>query len=452
MHDLNDTIVAVSSPGGGVRSILRLSGPAALAVCRRIFQADPDPASSHSAIASGRVGVTEALAVDAILYRFAAPHSYTGDDLVEIHLHAGAALVEALMERLLTLGLRAAEPGEFTARAYLNGKLDLAQAEAVNEVISSSNRLQLEAAERLLAGRLTDTTAALRTELMDCLSLVEAGLDFSDGDTGPLKSVEPALERILERLETLRAESVRCRSLVDLPAVGIAGAPNAGKSSLLNALLGRPRSIVSHEPRTTRDVLTGLLTTDHFQCVLFDCAGLIAKCDNSLDELAQHAALEALHGCRLVLFCVDVTKPDWTEELAIRTLIRADHIIYVATKCDLPSDNLPKLAQAFSAEFLPTSAQTRQGLDGLVRAIESAIQKPLTADAPSGVTLTARHRQVIAEAMDGVRQALDEIRHGRDEVAALMIRSSYQALSQIEHQHIDEQILDRIFSRFCIGK
>ncbi len=452
MHDLNDTIVAVSSPAGGTRSILRLSGPEAMLVCRRVFQSPSDPAIRNTRIVSGRLRVTESLAIDARLYLFVSPHSYTGEDIVEIHLDASEAIVAALMESLLASGLRLAGPGEFTARAYLNGKLDLAQAEAVNEIIASSNQLQLDAAERLLAGRLTDAVDALRSELMDCLSLIEASLDFSDGDTGPLKSVEGTLADILTRLETLLAESVRCQTLVDLPAVGIAGVPNAGKSSLLNALLGRPRSIVSHEPKTTRDVLTGLLTTDRFQCVLFDCAGLLSRCDNELDALAQRAALEALHACRLVLFCVDVTKSDWTDDLAIRTLIRADHMIHVATKCDQSPDSLPKLARVFSADFLPTSAQTRQGLDELVFAIERTLQTSSTADAVSGVTLTARHRQAIAEAIDSLRQALDEIRRGSDETAALLIRSSYQALSQIEQQPLDEQILDRIFSRFCIGK
>jgi tRNA modification GTPase len=317
MHDLNDTIVAVSSPAGGVRSILRLSGPEALSVCARMSQPNSGSALSNlkSQISNPHIGccrlrVTESLAIDARLYLFVSPHSYTGDDLVEIHVDVSEAIVAALMDSLLQAGLRAAEPGEFTARAYLNGKLDLAQAEAVNEIIASSNELQLDAAERLLAGRLTDAVNGIRADLMDCLSLIEAALDFSDGDTGALPPVAPTLAGILKRLETLLAESVRCQTLVDLPAVGIAGVPNAGKSSLLNALLGRPRSIVSPEPKTTRDVLAGLLTTDRFQCVLFDCAGLIpvsppppgvtvethnlASPLGHIDELAQRAALEAL--------------------------------------------------------------------------------------------------------------------------------------------------------------
>jgi tRNA modification GTPase len=250
-----------------------------------------------------------------------------------------------------------------------------------------------------------------------------------------------------------------------MPAIGIAGAPNAGKSSLLNALLGRERSIVSHEPMTTRDVLTGLLTVGRSQCVLFDCAGLVPvgrapslATQSQIDELAQQAAIEALQSCQAVLFCVDATKADWQDEMAIRALIRAENVIYVATKSDLlgeePSARTQMLARAFSADFLLTSASTRQGLPDLVHAIERMIQgqSASTIGSPSAVALTARHRQMVTDAIDNIGQALAQTQSGHDEVAAMMIRAGYQALAQIEQQHIDEEILDRIFSRFCIGK
>jgi tRNA modification GTPase len=453
MHDLNDTIVAVSSPSGGVRSIVRISGPQA-----RCAVSDLTSEISDSHIVTGNVRVTDELAIDATFYLFRSPRSYTGDDLVEIHLAASDAIIDALIQRLLSLGLRPAEPGEFTARAYLNGKLDLAQAEAVNEVISSANRLQLEAAERLLAGRLKRTLDALRSELIDSLSLIEAGLDFSDGDAGPIRPVEPMLSGILERLESLLAESVRCQDLVDLPAVGIAGAPNAGKSSLLNALLGRHRSIVSPEPMTTRDVLTGVLTTDRFQCVLFDCAGLVLSCHNSLDELAQRAAVEAIRNCQLVLFCVEATKADWPEELEIRKLIGPRDAIHLATKTDLlteteSSARMQSLNRAFSADFLPTSSQTLQGLPAVVTAMErTLLEHPSSSSDSSAVALNARHRQAVTNAIENLKGAIAQVHQGQDEIAAMMIRESRQSLSQIEQQHIDEQILDRIFSRFCIGK
>lgn len=478
MHDLADTIVAVSSATGGVRSIVRLTGPQTIPTCEQLFQPAPgseirNPQSTirNRTLVSGVVHVTPSLSVDARLYLFFAPHSYTGEPLAEIHIDAGRVVVEALVQRLLSLGLRPAGPGEFTARAYLNGKLDLAQAEAVNEIIHSSNRLQLDAAQKLLGGRLTEAAERIRGDLLDCLSLIEAGLDFSGEDIRFI-STEHAVQRLTNvhaALEQLLAGSVRYEMLVDLPAVGIAGAPNAGKSSLLNALLGWERSIVSSEARTTRDVLSGLLTTDRLQCVLFDCAGLLPAISpqSRIDELAQQAAIEALRTCHTVLFCVDVSKPDWAEDVAARALIAPKDVIYIAAKSDLVPGNeqparLNALAQAFNTEFLPVSAKLPRGLDSLLSAIESSLvgwgspHRSTSPDFPDDTAgtalLLARHKQAITDAMDNVREATDEVSHGNDEVAVTMLRTAIEALSQIERQHIDEQILDRIFSRFCIGK
>ena len=485
MYDLNDTIVAVSSAVGGVRSIVRITGPQTLSICERVFDSGSAPQIADRTILRGAVRIDDDLSVDARLYPFLAPHSYTGEDLVELHVFAGPCLVEALVTKLLANGCRAAGPGEFTARAYLNGKLDLAQAEAVNEVISSSNSLQLEAAEKLLSGRLTKATEGIRTALLDTLSLIEAGLDFS-GEDIELISREQATKRLSEiqsSLETLLAGSIRSEELLDLPAVGIAGAPNAGKSSLLNALLGWERSIVSSQPKTTRDVLTGVLTWEGgkpetvgrrdpssrkpkasglpFQCVLFDCAGLIASPDNVLDELAQRAAIEALQRCAVVLFCVDSAKADWSEDAAVRGLIQPKRTIPVATKADLrDEDDLArrrvKLAGAFAGEFLAVSAKTGRGLEDLARAIEDAVysapQEPSGTTSASAVALNARHRQAVTEAIENVRQAVTEVRRGNEEVVAMVIRAACEAISGIEQQHLDEQVLDRIFSRFCVGK
>jgi tRNA modification GTPase len=459
MSDLTDTIAAVSSAGRGVRSIIRITGPETQSVCRTIAACQqPEADGSIRCIAPGRISIDADIALDVRLYLFFAPHSYTGEDLAEIHVEAGQVLVEALMERLLACGVRPAGPGEFTARAYLNGKLDLTQAEAVNEVVSSSNRFQLDAAERLLTGRLAQQTDEIRSALLDIRSLIEAGLDFS-GEDIEFISAEQAAERLTavrDSLERLRAGSIRYESLIDLPAVGIAGAPNAGKSSLLNALLGARRSIVSERPKTTRDVLSGVMTAGHFQCVLFDCAGLVLAPEGILDTLAQRAALEALHHCQAVLFCVDAAKPDRREDLAVRELIDPQALLCVATKCDLlTAEETPEmvgeLGTLFGAEFLPTSAETGAGLETLRRLIREK-----TGTTPAGaheaVALTARHRQAVSEAIESVSEAVESMKRGNDEVAAMMIRTADQALADIGHEHVDEKVLERIFSRFCIGK
>ncbi len=505
MYELSDTIVAVSSPTSDKRVIVRLTGPETVDICEQIFSS---PVSIRrrtkdegrgSRLVTGSVTIDNELEVDAQLYLFLAPHSYTGDDVAEIHVHTNPAVIEVLIEYLSGKGLRMAGPGEFTARAYLNGKIDLAQAEAVNEIIVSSNAFQLAAAEKLLSGRLSETTAKVRSSLMDCLSLIEAGLDFSAEDI-ELETNGEVIERLVgvkEQLEQLLTGSIRYESLIDLPAVGIAGAPNAGKSSLLNKLLGKERSIVSHKRKTTRDVLTALCTLAHCRCILFDCAGLVRLPDDVLDELAQQAAIEALRNSAVVVFCVDISKADWSEDISIRELIysscvvrdaycvkentqytiRNSKLIPVAAKCDLVSEQvfshrLAELNELFGVELLVTSAETGAGLDLLREAIDgkildaqysmldagsSALGKRATSieHQVSSIALTARHKQAVTEAIENVSESIIELRAGNDEVAAMMLRAAYQAISGIESApsgHVDEQILEQIFSRFCIGK
>jgi tRNA modification GTPase len=475
MYDLNDTILAVSSATSDQRVIIRISGPGALDFGSAIFDFQSSIVNRQSPIKtlvaakqaspyilSGAITVDDELQIDARLYVFPAPHSYTGDDVVEIHTYTNPAVTEALIGNLLKRGLRAARPGEFTARAYLNGKLDLAQAEAVNEIIVSSNAYQLAAAEKMLEGRLGETTARLRESLMELLSLIEAGLDFSDEDIEFIARPD-AIKKLIaikDQLGLLLSDSIGLESLIDLPAVGIAGAPNAGKSSLLNALLGRERSIVSHRHKTTRDVLTGVCTLAHCRCVLFDCAGLLMQPEDVLDELAQQAATEALRNSTVVMFCVDASKTDWSQDVGIRKLIEPKILLAVATKCDLVSqqilaERLAALKKLFAVDFLPTSAQTGAGMDLLRKAIDGKLTKRFDVPRASAVALTARHKQMVTEATAHVGEAADELKAGNDEVAAMMLRAAYQAISDIEQPaavRIDEQILGQIFNRFCIGK
>ncbi len=510
MYDLNDTIVAISSPPFGARAIVRISGPDTIRICERIFSPavvsivnpfdfaqDRRPSSLAPCLIAGSITVDNELEIDAHLYLSLAPHSYTGDDVAEIHLNTNQSVTEALMDRLLNSSLRMAGPGEFTAKAYLNGKIDLAQAEAVNEIVISSNTYQLAAAEKLLSGRLGDTTKKACSEIMDCLSLIEAGLDFS-GEDIEFITRQQAVERltaIMEQLGKLLSAS-SYESIIDLPAVGIAGAPNAGKSSLLNKLLGQERSIISDQQKTTRDVLTGELSLAHCRCVLFDCAGLTRPVRNStghknigqrakisngarysildprnliLDELAQRAAVESLQNASVVIFCVDPdVHRDFSEDIAIRKLITPKVLVSVATKSDLVSqevleDRLASLNKLFGADFLAISVKTGVGLEQLQETIDRKIIELATGvtekhtryeirDTKYEIVLTARHRQAVNETIEHISEAVNELKAGHDEITAMMLRTAYQALSDIEQQHIDEKILERIFSRFCIGK
>jgi tRNA modification GTPase len=336
---------------------------------------------------------------------------------------------------------------------------------------------------------------------LDCLSLLEAGLDFSD-QTIEFLSADAAIARltdIKEQLESLLHESGRLASVIDLPAVGIAGSPNAGKSSLMNRLLGRPRSIVSPVRKTTRDVLSGELTLQHCRCVLFDCAGLVtlpaaashdarrgSGAEGVLEQLAQRAAIEALRNSSAVIFCVDISKEDWSEDISVQHLInkRTDDrrqmteergaidgrpssvvrpqssVIPAATKCDLVPERqlaarLSKLHEIFGYEFLPISSQSGAGVESLRDTVDKKLIKEFKIPRESGLALTARHRQAVTESIENIDAAIKELKAGQDEVAAMMLRAALHCINDIEqagNSGVDEKILQKIFSRFCIGK
>ncbi len=477
MYEPGDTIVAVSSPPSGARAIVRISGPAAIKIAGEMFR--PAVGAAARGVFKGQVIVDEEFAVDAMLYLFVAPRSYTGEDIAEIHVCGAQPVVEAVLGHILDsedTPVRPAGPGEFTARAYLNGRLDLAQVEAVGEIISSSNRFQLAAAERLLAGDLGKATAALCESIIECLGLIEAGLDFSEEDIEFISRADAAerLTAIRQQLEKLLAGSVRYESVMDMPCVGIAGAPNAGKSSLLNRLLGRARSIVCEQRMTTRDILSGLLVLEHCNCVVSDCAGLVLSPEGVLDELAQQAAVEALQRACVVVFCVDVSKSDWSEDVSIRRLIEPRPVeqrwIWVATKCDALTESaatsrLDELCGLLDAEFLPVSAETDMAVELLRTAIDEKLIE-LTAGSASQarrlfesgqaqIGLAARHSRAVTAAIESLGEAIEQVEAGNDEVAAMMLRAAHQELSDIGRPvetAVDERILNEIFSRFCIGK
>ena len=461
MHDLNDTILAIATPVGGARTIVRITGPKTLEACRSVVRQASWPAGRGTYNVDLAIG--PGLVIEGRLYFFPAPHSYTGQTVVEIHVEAGLPVAEALVRRLLEAGARQAGPGEFTARAYLHGKMDLTQAEAVNEVISSTNHIQCRAAERLLQGRLSSTLAGIRSQILEVLSLLEAGLDFAEeeGTQGLSHQTMEGLSRVHASLKGLQSDTLHVDSVAHLPSVGLAGVPNAGKSTLFNALVGKARSIVSVSPRTTRDVLEAVLDLRYGRTVLFDCAGLLRRNEEILDQLAQQAAVQSLRRANLVVFCVDVSKAKWQDDLTIRRHVTPESVVYVATKADLvgPFDLdgcLDNLGRTFGQAFLPVSAKTGMNLDTLRDAIQRHLlsgspRQALSDSGPIYVTLTARLRQAIVEAVDHLNQAVDALKQGQDEVAAMMLRAAYQALSDTGRP-VDDEVLDTLFSRFCIGK
>jgi tRNA modification GTPase len=283
MYVLDDTIVAIASPhvmdGQLGRTLIRISGKDAFSVFCRVGFAHA-AAQLLNPIRRGIyklcIQLPQNIEIDCLAYAFPAPASYTGQDLLELHLTTAPSAADAAYRQIILSGIRQAQPGEFTQRAYLNGKLDLTQAEAVMHIVSASNAGQIAAAERLLSGGLAAKITQLQNEILELLSLVEAGLDFSEESIELISptQVTDCITALTARIQQLLDGAVRCEELMGLPSVGLAGLPNAGKSSLMNALTAQQRSIVSEVQGTTRDVLTETLELDCGQCVLFDCAGL----------------------------------------------------------------------------------------------------------------------------------------------------------------------------------
>ncbi|MCI0498668.1 MAG: 50S ribosome-binding GTPase [Planctomycetales bacterium] len=464
MLNLDDTIAAVSSASVAVvaagRSILRISGPETFTILSRI--ATPAQPIEKNRIVLCRVHVEEGLDAEGRVYAFFQPHSYTGQDLAELHLDACGAIVEAVLKKIYRYA-RPAGPGEFTQRAYLNGRIDLTQAEAVAEIITAANTAQLAAAERLLGGRFSDAVSDVRAGIMDLLGLLEAGLDFAEEDI-ELVSKDRACARMADfrrQVSDLLEGSIRCERMIDLDSVGLAGVPNAGKSSLLNALLGAERSIVSDARATTRDVLTGVLPLDGLDCVLFDCAGLLLPEDQAapIHRLSHQASLAALNKAAVVLFCVDAGKRDVTADVQMRKQVAAPAVIYVMTKLDAisPQDTRRRreyLNGRFEADFIPTSAATGEGLGELKERIRTELMRLRAGDREhqDRLTINQRHEQKLMEAVTLLGEAADEMKNDAAEVAAMLLRQTHRLLGGLEREDVSEQILDRIFSRFCIGK
>ena len=462
MHDPHDTIFAIATAPHSARTILRMSGPQAWPCCRSMGTGLSD--RKTSGIRQTSIGLLEDLSLDATLYLFFEPHSYTGQTVVEIHMATNNVLNELLYSRLVGHGLRHAAPGECTSRAYLNGKLDLMQAEAVNEIISGTNTFQLAAAQRLLGGALGARNKTLQSNLMDLLSLIEAGMDFSEEDIEFISRTDTIdrLDTLKEEFDSLLERSARTESLLHLPSVGLTGAPNAGKSSLFNALLKSRRSIVSGTEKTTRDVLAQPFSLPCHECILFDCAGLLAEPHEIIDVLAQQAALESLHSCQLVLCCVDLSHADWQDDPYVLRLLPQNTLLLVGTKADrveasLLTQRRAELSRQLGREAVIVSIRDPDSLETLTDIIDRFLGDKIGAasmglEGRSDATwLTSRHRHGFEMLRNSLDQALDAARENQMEIVAMMLRDACLAVANMEQQ-LDEQILERIFSRFCIGK
>lgn len=453
MQDLRseDTIAAIATAAGGGVGIIRLSGPDAISLACRVFRARaPDWHRDPRRMAFGHLldpahpdstPLDEGLAV-----AFHSPHSYTGEDTVELHLHGGALHLARCLELVLALGARLAEPGEFTRRAFLNGRLDLTRAEAVADLVSARTDAALRQARAHLAGALHDRVAALRERLLDLRARLEVNLDFPDEDV-PLMDPADLARRaraLGADLADLAATFRGGRLLRDGARVVLAGPPNAGKSSLFNALLAQDRAIVTHLPGTTRDTLEESIDIGGVPVVLVDTAGL-RPTDDLVEALGVARSEGAIRGADLVLRLVPPGDPAPTLEA---------HELLVFSKADLRQAASGTHQEAPASASPPTgirvSATTGAGLDTL----RSAIARHLGATPGEGlVVVRERQRHQLQLAADATRQAAIGLDAGLPmELPAVDLQEAMDALHALVGQTTLEDVLDRLFSTFCIGK
>lgn len=460
MYHLDDTIAAIASARGpAARGIVRASGQDVVAIFAEIFR----PAKNTELTAVRRPARIEGgLALDGHASSLPGSlllwptRSYTGEPLVEWHTLSSSPLLEASLRTILRAGARLAEPGEFTLRAFLAGRLDLTQAEAVLGVIDAENSGELRRALDQLAGGLAHPMARVRQNLVELLIELEAGLDFVEEKIEFIEGAE-----VRHRLEAaLAAVKEICRQLdcrgesADLRRAVLRGSPNAGKSSLFNALIGEPSAIVAAEAGTTRDYLEARLRCGTLHCRLVDTAGTAPPSTSEIESAAQSAAYQQARDADLELFCLDATRPPTEAERAALARSSAVPRLVVLTKNDTAQMTPQSIARGYAVAAAPivTSSHTGEGLNELRRAIADALSSR-SADG-SVVTLTAiRSREALdrtTAALEGALLAANQ-RRG-EELIAEEIRAALDGLGTVVGAVYTDELLDGIFSRFCIGK
>jgi len=446
------TIAALGTPmGTAALAVVRVSGSDTPRLVREIFGETPAPRFALHADYRDRTG---ALVDDVLVTHFVAPQSYTGEDAFEVTCHGNPFIAQKILEDLFARGCRPAEPGEFTQRAFLNGRMDLSQAEAVMDLIHARSERALEAANQMLRGALGRKMTGLIDELLGALARVEAYIDFPDEDLPPedRRIVRETIERVLQGTGQLLATSHYGEILREGIETVIVGAPNVGKSSLLNRLLGRDRAIVSPEPGTTRDFIEEPVLAGMHCLRLIDTAGL-SPTPQLLEKLGQEKTLERIAEADLFLLVLDATlaAPAFDDDLLRR--MTADNTVVVLNKCDLIPGKNPKANPPAGLPIVGLSALTGEGIDALHAEVARLADKFQVRVGSDLIAINARHTHALERAKSGLSEALGKLEPGgQTELLASDLRAALDALGEISGKVDNERMLDQLFATFCIGK
>ena len=452
-----DTIAAVATPPGeGGVAIIRVSGPQAEAVLRRVFAptkpwtgAIPSHRMRYGRVMDGPEAVDDGMAVF-----MAAPKSYTGEDTAEIHCHGGMAVTQAVLQGVLRAGARLAQPGEFTRRAFIHGRMGLSEAEAVRDLIKAQSQAAARVALQQLHGRLGREIQGLCQSLLDTLCKLEVTVDYPEDDLEELAAFSAAqeIQQALGAIEGLLATANTGRIYREGVRCVLVGRPNAGKSSLMNMLLGEDRVMVTPLPGTTRDTVEAELEIGGVRLSLVDTAGLRPTKDQ-LESLGVARARNAMESAQLILWVLDAAEGLTAEDHTIYAQLSACPHLIVWNKTDLPAQSLETLRAAFPAtNAVEVSALTGQGLGALSDAIGQALS--LGGVQPGeAVVSNVRHIEALRQAASCLEAALACLREGQPpDLCATDLRAAWRSLGTITGETADEAVIDRIFSAFCLGK
>ncbi len=474
-HDLNDTIVALATPTGiGAIGVIRLSGKDAIAICNGVFKGkDLEKQDSHT-IHFGTIRDREDRIIDEVLVSlFVTPKSYTGENVVEVSCHGSNYIIQQLIQLFVQEGARMAQAGEFTLRAFLNGQMDLSQAEAVADLIASSSASSHNLAMQQMRGGFSDEIQKLRQQLLDFASLIELELDFSEEDVEFADRTE--LKNLVKKIQTYIHALVQSFDLGNAIKHGIntviAGRPNAGKSTLLNALLNEDRAIVSDIAGTTRDTIEEVLNIDGIQFRLIDTAG-IREASDQIEAIGVEKTMEKISQSALLIYVFDViqTQPEAVRQ-DLAKLVKPDmHLLVIANKMDLNphtkfehyfGPTVDEEENTEASEFLSTISETQwvpiSALEkmniGFLK--EKLYQSVLTEQVQVDSTIVSNARHF--EALKKASESLDDVLHAMDsgitsDFVAMDIRRALAFLGEITGEISTDDLLGNIFGKFCIGK
>ncbi|EHQ92372.1 tRNA uridine-5-carboxymethylaminomethyl(34) synthesis GTPase MnmE [Desulfosporosinus youngiae] len=454
---MEDTIVAMATAMGEASiHILRLSGSKAREIIEKSFEPQNKKRwllDENFTLNLGVLRDEDRILDEVLIGRMLAPSSYTGEDVYEINCHGGPFVAQRILEACIRHGARLAEPGEFSKRAFLNGKLDLVQAEAVIDLISSRTETSANLALSQLNGGLSDSIISLREEILEVLAFIEAGIDFPEDDVESLdrESLQSLINKALIHANRLLAGSKTGKILREGLLTVIVGQPNVGKSSLLNALLHEERAIVTDIPGTTRDEIRESVSVGGILLQLVDTAG-ICESDDLVERLGIERSWKALTTAELILLVVQADRP--LTEIDYQILNTYDHkVIVLVNKIDLLNENQEVISLSEKGFWIPFSVHENRGFTELEEEIRKRVYQGESIPSTDPLLSNVRQISSLVHCDSALKQALESLQLGMPwDILSIDIRRALQYVSEITGHDVQESLLEDIFSRFCIGK